>query len=238
MTRVGNALQKGLDILESLQDAGEPLSFGELRKRVKVSQASFARYLKVLSDRGYVTRNGGGDYSIGYRTIRLGLHGLSQLELHEIARTHLGEITERVKESAELAVFQGGDFIFLDRVECPRSVVLRARPGSSFGISDHNAIGALALAFGRKGKATRTSKKALEEIRARGFAEQLQNNDEVYRGAAPLLDHAGTCMGALCVAAPAFRVKQKEKTLFRKVLIEHANRVSVKLGYPQGRNDT
>jgi IclR family acetate operon transcriptional repressor len=235
MTRVGNALQKGLDILETLQEADGPLPFGELRKRVNVSQASFARYLKVLSDRGYVARDDGG-YKIGYRTIRLGLHGLSRLELPGIARAHLDRTTEQVRESTELAVFEGGDFIFLDRVECPRSVVLRARPGSSFGISDNNAIGTLALAFGWKGKATRLTKKKLEAIHAQGFAEQLQNNDEVYRGGAPLLDHAGSCIGALCIAAPAFRVTKKEKALFRKVLIEHAHAVSGKLGYAEERN--
>jgi DNA-binding IclR family transcriptional regulator len=235
MTRVGNALQKGLDILETLQAADGPLPFGELRKRVKVSQASFARYLKVLADRGYVARNGRGNYSIGYRTIRLGLHGLSRLELPGIAHAHLDDITERVKESTELAVFEGDDFIFLDRVECPRSVVLRARPGSSFGISDNNAIGSLALAFGRKGKAAKLTKKNLEAIHARGFAEQLQNNDEVYRGAAPLFGYTGSCIGALCVAAPAFRVTKKEKTLFRKVLVEHARKVSRTLGYAEER---
>jgi DNA-binding IclR family transcriptional regulator len=231
MMRIGNALQKGLDILESLQTAGEPLSFGDLRKKVKTPQASFARYLKVLCDRGYVIRNGGGDYSIGYRSIQLGLYGLSQLKLHGMARPHLDEITEKVKESTELAVLENQDFIFLDRVECPRSVILKARPGSSFGITDGNAIGSLALAFGMSGKRRHTSKKAFEKIRDQEFSGQLQNSNEVYRGAAPFFNHTGTCIGALCIAAPAFRVKKKEKALFKKLLIEHANEVSTKLGY-------
>ena len=54
MARFGNALDKGIDILEIIESSEEPLSFSDLRSRISIPQASFARYLKVLAERGYV----------------------------------------------------------------------------------------------------------------------------------------------------------------------------------------
>ncbi len=236
MARFGNALDKGLDILESLESSQEPLSFSALRNSISIPQASFARYLKVLAGRGYVRQVNGGGYVLGWRAVQLGLAGLSRSPLPGAAKPHLEMIMNSTKESAELAVFEGSDFIFLERVESPRSVVLKARAGSRFGITDNTAIGALALSLGWQSKNTDLKSQDKKKILNENFAWKLQNNNEVYRGAAPLFNHTGACIGSIGIAAPAFRVKNKEKTLFKKLLKKEAEKISVKLGYLKKSN--
>lgn len=230
MSRFGNALDKGIDILEVLEASEQPLSFTDLRNRVDIPQASFARYLKVLVQRGYVRQESGGGYILGWRAVQLGLAGLSRSPLPGTVRPHLEFITETAEESAEFALFEGVDFIFLDRAECPRSVVLKARPGSRFGITGNTAIGMIALSFGWKGKDALCTEESMMRIRKEGFAWKLQNSNEVYRGAAPLFNHTGACVGCIVIAAPAFRVKNKEKNLFKRILKKEAEKISVKLG--------
>ncbi len=234
MNSFGKALTKGLDILEALQAAEEPQAFAELGRSVDVSSASFARFLKILVARGYVSQDESGRYRLGIRAAGLGLKALSASPLHEVARPHLDEIAAAAGESSELAVFEKGNcesdrFVFLERVECPRSVVLKARPGSSFEIRGTTAVGDLATAFGW-GPSRGLDGARASRIKSEGFCEKLQNNDECYRAAAPLFDRDGECIGALVVAAPAFRVGGREKRAIRKLLTEQAEAVSAKLG--------
>ena len=225
---VGKALTKGLDILEALAASDGPVSFGDLRGRVNVSPASFARFLRILTDRGYASRDPSGRYRLSWRAAHVGLRARESSGLHAVARPHLEEITAATQESSELAAFDGKDFIFLDRLECPRSVVLKARPGSRYPVQDSNAIGLLGLAagYGRGG----LPEGVAEAVRETAFAEMLHNSNEVYRAAGAVADHTGRWIGCLCVAAPAFRVGRAEKRAFRGILVDHARQVSGKLG--------
>jgi DNA-binding IclR family transcriptional regulator len=231
MAKFGKALDKGLDILEALQQASSPLSFTELRDRIEVSPASFSRFLKLLLERDYVTRDGQGLYSIGMRAIQVGLSALAGLPLTEIILPHLREITASTEESSEIAVFDGESFSFLHREECRRSVILRGRPGFRFTIRDTTAIGRLALAYGIGTDPDQPDPGVLSEVKRERFAEMLQNEDEVYRCAVPVFDHSATCFACLTIAAPAFRVSSKEKNMFRDILTGHAVQVSERLGF-------
>jgi DNA-binding IclR family transcriptional regulator len=230
MAHFGKALDLGLDILEALQKSPEPLAFGELKEKLDIAPASFARFLKLLAERGYVMQNGGGRYTVGWRAVELGLAGLSRTSLNTIGRPALEEVMRVTQESAELAVFDDNDFLFIDREECPRSVILAARPGSRFPVSDHTAIGWLAMAHGIAGKGPKVPAAKLKKVLADGYAGKLQNNNEVFRGAAVLTNHKGQAIGALCVAAPAFRVKARAKKTFQTLLVQQARKTSKRMG--------
>ena len=73
MAHFGKALDLGLDILEALQKAEQPLAFGELKEKLDIAPASFARFLKLLTGRGYVMQTAGGRYTVGWRAVELGL---------------------------------------------------------------------------------------------------------------------------------------------------------------------
>jgi len=231
MPDFGKALTVGLDLLEALEQAKSPLSFAELSRRVQTSPASFTRFLKILVQRGYVQQMPDGAYALGWRLAQLGEKTLAESPLRIAATPHLRAIVDVTQESAECAVFEPDGFVFLDRVESPRSVVLKARPGSRFGLQDTTAVGRLAICLGLAHGPAECSPSEQEAIRQRGFAERLQNRDEVYRAAAAVFDGRGVCVGCLCIGAPAFRVGAAERQQFADLLKQHAADVSRALGW-------
>jgi len=228
----GKALRKGLDILEAVRAAGaDGIGYGALRDRIETAPASFARFLKILSERGYVSKGSDGAYRPGWQLAAHSRAALAGYDVRELSCSHLRRLVDETEESAEAAVYEGGHFLFVARAESPRSVVLQARAGSRFPIRGTTALGLLALAFGLAETDDTTRPEDLAGIRRDGFTELLQNSDEVYRGAAALRDGQGALIGCLCVAAPAFRVRQKERALFRRLLTAHAVEVSRALGW-------
>ncbi len=231
LSSFGKALTSGLDIIEALEVTPGPLSFSELQNQVKVSAASFARFLKLLVDRGYVMRDESGKYQLGWRLAQAGQKVMADIPLRVLAANHLRQIVEETNESAESVLYVPDGFVFLQRVECDRSVVLRAQPGTLFRCNDTTAIGRLAICLGLVPGHAQCMAKEKDKIRRIGFAQMLQNNNEVYRGAAAVYNRSGVCIGCVVIGAPAFRVKAQNRKKFQDLLLDHAARISQKLGF-------
>lgn len=233
----GNALDKGLDILEALLDSDEPLRYGEIETRVGLAPASFARYLKTLHMRGYVRRQPDGRYALGLAALRLGVASRDVSPLLLASGETLDALVEATGETAELVEFDAEGFVFLDRRESPRSVVLRARPGSRFAYAGDNAITFVALAYDAYGCVNKSeskgvravSAKTTEAIRNAGVYDLIQNNGEAWRAAAPVFDRDGGCVGCLSIAAPAFRIDDETREACRRQLLDAARAVTAKL---------
>lgn len=68
------ALDKGLDILELLAKATQPLSIADISDGVGRSRGEIFRMLQVLEERDYIARpDGEGAYSLTPRLFRLGM---------------------------------------------------------------------------------------------------------------------------------------------------------------------
>jgi DNA-binding IclR family transcriptional regulator len=222
------ALHRGLDVLELIARDGS-LAFHELQGRVAIPPASFARILAALVERGCLAKGADGRYRLGLDLARLAQSARDMHPLQQAAGDALRAVMKATDEAAELIAFEPGRFVFLDRCQSERAVVLRARPGATFDTRNESAIGQLAIAFGWSGEDTLPAARA-KEIREAGFCERLQNHDEVYRGVAAILDGAGQCIGGLAVAAPAYRVGHEERQRFHDVLRKQAELISRNLG--------
>lgn len=227
---IGKALVKGLDLLAVLAGEAQGLAYSELRARLDTSPASFARFLKILVDRKYVVRDDVGRYRLGWRLAAQGQVALRGYPLREKAHRHLRALVEETGESAESLAYEDGHFLFLDRHEGLGSVVVRARAGSGFVVNAATAIGRVGLAYGLGEGRGQLSKAAVARVRRDGYAELLQNRDVVYRIAAPVFDVSACCVGSLCLAAPAFRVRQKQKRVLRRAVTSHAAALSGEMG--------
>lgn len=235
MSTFGKALDCGLDILQALEQSDAPQSFADLGRLVEVSPASFARFLKILLQRGYVMQGDDKRYQLGWRCSQLGQKVLAEAPLRERASQHLHSLAEMTGESAESVCFSIGGFTFLERVQSERSVVLRAQPGTLLTYNDQTAIGRLALCLKLAPGIPACSQKQISHIRKTGFTWMLQNNDEVYRGTAAVYGAMGSCIGCICIGAPAFRVKAEQRKRFRELLNKRAEAISFNLGWDGAR---
>lgn len=127
------ALEKGLDILESLAAAGVPQSLAELAARLERSSSELFRMLNCLETRGYLTRDAAsGKYSLTLKLYSLAhAHSVAE-KLVQAAQAPMQALTERVRESCHLSVLERGRLLVVAQHESPERVRLSIEVGAVF----------------------------------------------------------------------------------------------------------
>ncbi|MBV9672715.1 MAG: IclR family transcriptional regulator [Verrucomicrobia bacterium] len=139
------ALDKGLDILETIAAASTPLSLAELAKLLNRSPNELFRMLNCLEQRGYLAKESA-RYSLTLKLFELA-HTHSPLEkVLEAARKPMTELTESVQESCHLSVLRHQQLCVIAQVECPSILRLSVEVGAIFDPFT-TASGRLLLAF-------------------------------------------------------------------------------------------
>ena len=230
MAQFGKALTLGLGILEALEGNGTSLTYNELMRKTGVAPASFARFLKILVERGYVSQGPEGQYALGWRLAVQGRFALDSRPLRALARPHLLALMEETRETTEIVQYEGTHFLVLDRAESPQAIFLRAQAGSRFQTDASHALGQVGLAYGLV-PPRGIPKEKLKRVRKRRYAEAVQNDGQAWRGVAAIVDARGHLVGGLGIAAPAFRVKAAEKKKYEALLTSHAGEISLALGW-------
>lgn len=105
------------------------------------------RYLRALEMRGYVSRDGSGDFSAGPAILRIAasLRGSSILDrLTVVAQPHLDRLAERTGESTYLAVSDGRIGTYIAAAESKRAIRHVGWVGQNVAL-DRSALGAALL---------------------------------------------------------------------------------------------
>jgi len=123
-------LRKGLLILEHLASSRNAVSVMELCELVGVHKTSIYRYLATLTECGYVRKATSGYYTLDMKILELGSEMLKRLPLRETAHQFLVELSEATSKTAHLAVLDGLDVIYLDKVESQKTLPIISRIGS------------------------------------------------------------------------------------------------------------
>jgi DNA-binding IclR family transcriptional regulator len=141
------ALDKGLDILELLAKATQPLSIAEISDGVGRSRGEIFRMLQVLEDRDYIARpDGEGSYSLTPRLFRLGMEQPPVKNLLETAMPVMHRLADEIDQSCHLVVPSQEQIVVIARVDPPGETGLVVRVGHRRPIS-HSASGYVLLAW-------------------------------------------------------------------------------------------
>jgi len=106
------------------------------------------RHLRVLTDRGYLVKDGSGSYSVGPAFVRTALASLQSgpyARLRAAAQPELERLVETTEESAYLAVRDGDVGVYIATVEGRRAIRHVGWVGRSVPI-DGTAVGEALLA--------------------------------------------------------------------------------------------
>ena len=230
MTGFGKALRKGLDILEALAEAEADLPYSELRGRVDVSPASFARFLRILTERGYAAREAGGRYRLGSQLAAMGRRALGASRLFAAAPL-LEALAAETQQTAELVAFEGGRSVLLARREAGQAAPAAGHENRPVVLSAAGPVGRLGLAFGlgRPGGVA-LPRETAEAIRRAGYDERLDYRADRFSAAAAVRDQAGNAVGCLAIAAPALAVSAADRGRAREALLACARQASQRLG--------
>jgi DNA-binding IclR family transcriptional regulator len=127
------ALEKGLDILETLAAAAVPQSLAELATQLERSSSELFRMLNCLERRRYITRDDlSGKYALTLKLYTLAhAHSVTE-KLLRASRAPMQALTERCRESCHLSVVERGKLIVVAQQESPERVRVSIEVGALF----------------------------------------------------------------------------------------------------------
>ncbi len=196
------SLDRALALLELLADAGGSLRLNELEAATGLPLPTIHRLIRSLAHNGYVRQEPSRRYALGPRLIRLG--EAAGRGLASWAMPYLSDLATRIGETANMAVLEGDEVVYLAQVPSAHSMrmfteVGRRVPVHCTGVgkallSQLDDAAVLAI-LGRTGMVAQTPRtltdpmallRELAEIREQGWAE----------------DNAEQEVGVRCVAVP------------------------------------
>ena len=110
------SLDKGLFLLETIEQAAQPISLQELWQTLKWDKSTIYRLLVTLEKRGYIHRDPKErKYSLGMKIYALYDSLIRKLDVQQITKSHLALLARRTGQTAHLAVAVGSCIVFIDR---------------------------------------------------------------------------------------------------------------------------
>ncbi|NKQ51720.1 IclR family transcriptional regulator [Amycolatopsis sp. K13G38] len=217
-----SVLGKVQRILEAFGPDDEHLSLSELARRSGVAKASVHRLAQELLRWGVLERRGS-DYWLGMRLFEIGQRVPRQRILRDAARPYMEDLYHATGETVHLAVLDGLEVLYLEKVSGHRQVTKPSRVAGRMPLHC-TATGKVLLAFGSRALVDEVVSAPLERVTSRTVAtpglllqelararelghaaEHEQTRVGYLSVAVPLLGSTGTTMGALSVTAPLVR---------------------------------
>ena len=105
------SLERAFVILETMVDAGGTIGLSNVARELGLPVATIHRIVRTLVDLGYVRQELSRQYTLGPRLIRLGAAASAQLG--NWAAPYLSELVEELGETANLAMLDGDQIVYI-----------------------------------------------------------------------------------------------------------------------------
>ena len=249
-------LDRAVRILDCFGFDGRELSVSEIGIRTGLHKSTAHRILMALEYNNLIKQNPEtGRYHLGIKLFKLGNQAVLQFDLRDVCRPFLMRVMEESRETVHLAVMDGDQVLYLDKVEGPHALRMPSRVGrhiplycTSLGkamlscLEDHEVKRLLPKkAFVAYTPQTLKSLDLLlvdlRTVRKKGYAT---DNEEVELGlrcvGAPIRDHTQKMVGAISIAAPSARLTSRKIPVFGRLVVQVAADISRELGYEKQKN--
>jgi IclR family transcriptional regulator, pca regulon regulatory protein len=114
--RYSQSLARGLAIMECYTAERPTLGIAEIADELGMSRSTTHRYVTTLVALGYMEQDNHRKYRLSLRVTDLGMSALSGTGLREHAHSILEELRGRSKFTASLAVLDGAEIVYVDRL--------------------------------------------------------------------------------------------------------------------------
>lgn len=244
------SVERALDVLEALAESDGALGLTRLIEATKLPLATVHRLVTTLALRGYIRQD---------PDSRKYLLGPSVLKLREPytrlfgvwAQPHLAELAEISQESANLAVLDGTEVVYIEQVAAPRKLRIFTQVGNRV-LPHSSAVGKVLLAFSPRDDAERIIKRnglprrtsatitdwdrlcaELDAVARQGFAVDAGEEEEEVRCVAVPVFVVGQPVAAMSVSGPAARLRmlQQDRLLAEMTRISAALSASLRGGH-------
>ncbi|MCX4746656.1 IclR family transcriptional regulator [Kitasatospora sp. NBC_01287] len=223
---MSQTVDRALTILASLGDG--PASLEQAATRIGVHKSTALRLLRTLEEHGFVHRQADHRYRLGGRLLSLAHTALEGIDVRQVSAPYLASLNERYGHTVHLAVLEGPDVVYVDKVQARYPGAGEGWLGAASGIGRRapataTAVGKVLLAGLTEDQLTKTldgqefplrtprSLRSAAELRTeltavlrQGWAlDHGEYEEAVNCMAAPITDSEGRPVAACAIAAPA-----------------------------------
>lgn len=240
---------KVLSLLEEISNHSDGITLTELTKRTHIAKTTTFRILESLKERQYVIQDAGTErYLLGLKSLELGMKGLMNVNLVEVAIPYLKKLSARTSETCFLGVYNSGHVVYLYKSEGTLSIQTNAKLGTRLP-AYCTGIGKALLAFQPLSEIDEVLKnplpavtdktivdrvmlyETLADIRLTGYSMDNEENEEGLTCIArPVFNYMDENVGAVSVAGPTHRMLPKIEEI-NKELDAVCTMISQRLGH-------
>lgn len=243
-------IYRALLLLQSVGEAGRPLTLGEISTLTGIPKTTAFKYLRTLCARGFLEHDRENDrYRPGLTLWRLGQLSDDREAIRQVATPFVRALRDRFEETVNLGILDGREIIYLDVAESRRSLRMQAAVGQR-DTTYSTGLGKAILAFlgddqwrhhvperlTARTANTVTSitelEKELHKVRRHGYAvDRCENEEGLICLAAPIRAREEQVIAALSVSMPMSRCTNTLQHQIIDALTEATGGASRKLGY-------
>lgn len=244
------SLTRGLSILEALARAEGGLTLTDVSQRVTLPASTTHRLLATLEKTGYVFQAGDlGLWYVGLQAFTVGSSFLANRDFVAQSHPYMRRLMEQAGETANLAILDGTEAVFIDQVQCRETMRTIVKLGSRvplhasgvgkaiFATLHDDEIDAILKVKGLPRITAHTITvpetmwAALRVIRQRGFSfddeEHLPGTRCV---AASIYNEHAEALGAISIAGPSARLPDERIRQLGPLVANTAEDITRKLG--------
>lgn len=245
---MSQSVARALQVLIHL--ASGPATLDELAAAAGVHKTTVLRLLRTLSEERFTFRDHSNRYHLGSRIFELAARGADQREIRDLASPHLVAFNRTYGRTTHLAVMEGGDVVYIDKLESHDLIRMFSRTGLRANLNS-TAVAKVILAdlsdselrpivatmdFTRRAANTITTPDAylreIESVRTRGWAQdQEENEPSINCLAVPVRDASSRVVAAVSVSVPEVVLPFEQLLELLKPLQEVCAAVSRDCGY-------
>jgi DNA-binding IclR family transcriptional regulator len=248
----GHVLDRAVDILESFVRIGPELGVSELSRALGLNKATAHRLLTTLKRRDLVSQDPvTRRYRLGMKLWELGSRATADFSWIDRVHPYLERLTAEMGETTHMAILEGSEILYVDKVETSRSLRMPSQVGRRLP-AHCTALGKAMLAYltddvldwviSRQSLVRATAKTITDPVRLRTELELIRkqryavDNEELEEGlrciAAPIRDHLGRVIAAVSSAGPTARLRLEDVPQDAALVMKAAGDISIALGCP------
>ncbi len=254
--RKQSMLEKGLEIIELLAEAGRPMTVAEISETLKMPRPTVYRLIQPLEDRGYVSRTTSrNEYTLWLKCLHLGEIVRNSMELRRLAYPFMQDLRDEVGLAVHLVIRDQTEAVYVEKVEshhpvrlftqigrrvplhvtaCPR-VLLAYR--SDDEIEEYLANISMVKYTSTTVADPETLWNCINAIRQNGYSVAFgELEPKTAAVAVPIFDYRGVVVASLSVAGPEWYFEPAELNHLVRSLRSCAHNISQGIGYNGGKN--
>jgi DNA-binding IclR family transcriptional regulator len=196
------ALEKGIEIIELLAEAQEPLSTRAIAERLGRSKGEIFRMVFVLVERGYLARDPTSDeLSLSNRLFELGIRTPRSRQLMEVAVPAMERLSEATGQSSHLVVINRGETVVIATAAGGADINFNLRLGYRRPALDATS-GQIIMAFQDEARRIRLINESLAVSQTEIDAAEMTARLDAIAGRGFLIAESHDVIGVTDIGAP------------------------------------